>query len=242
MHPSPPPNLAACAPRGVCTPLPLCRSPPLVVPGGGGGGAGGLSGPMVNPKFFVAAYCVVVWVTVLWGTVTCIPCTHGRTFCSLSLKWNLTTQRSTVMHIAASLLTVMARPSCTTVRLFGASPCCNSCACKCACTVVVRSPRGGGGGPSLGNCPPGGGGGPSSLGWGTTMGGGGGYVERLLTCVRPRPTVAGGEDQRRNQQGIAKQRWPAVRTLAPVGQRIYIFWPTIGWCLGPVGGNVWPTA
>ena len=27
------------------------------------------------------------------------------------------------MHIAASLMTVMARPSCTTVRLFGASHC-----------------------------------------------------------------------------------------------------------------------
>ena len=47
------------------------------------------------------------------------------------------------MHIAASFMTVMARPSCTTVHLFGASPCCNFCACKCACTVVVRSPRGG---------------------------------------------------------------------------------------------------
>ena len=45
----------------------------------------------------------------------------------------------------ASLMTVMARPSCTTVRLFGASPCCNFCAYKCACTVVVRFPRGGGG-------------------------------------------------------------------------------------------------
>ena len=77
------------------------------------------------------------------------------------------------MHIAASLMTVMARPSCTTVRLFGASPCCNFCACKRACTVVVRSPSGGGGGASLGNRPPGGGGGPPSLGWGTTRGGGG---------------------------------------------------------------------
>ena len=47
---------------------------------------------LVNTKFFVAAHCVVVWVTVLWGTATCIPCTHGRTFCSLSLKWNLTAQ------------------------------------------------------------------------------------------------------------------------------------------------------
>ena len=51
--------------------------------------------------------------------------------------------------------------------------CCNFCACKCACTVVVRSPRGGGGGLSLGDRPPRGGGGPSSLGWGTTRGGGG---------------------------------------------------------------------
>ena len=43
-------------------------------------------------EFFVAAHCVVVWVTVLWGTATCIPCTHGGTFCLLSLKWNLTAQ------------------------------------------------------------------------------------------------------------------------------------------------------
>ena len=40
-----------------------------------------------------------------------------------------------------------------------------------ACTVVVRSPRGGGGGPSLGHHPQGGGRGPSSLGWGRTRGG-----------------------------------------------------------------------
>ena len=61
-----------------------CRSP------GGGGGTGDRH--LVNPKFFVVAHCVVVWVTVLWGTATCIPCTHGRKFCSLSLKWNLTAQ------------------------------------------------------------------------------------------------------------------------------------------------------
>ena len=57
--------------------------------------------------------------------------------------------------------------------------CCNFCACKCACTVVVRSPRGGGGGPSLGDRPPGVGGGPSSLGWGRTGGG----VRNFLSLV-----------------------------------------------------------
>ena len=67
-------------------PPPPCCSPPLVVPRRGG------DRHLVNPKFFFAAHCVVVWVTVLWGTATCIPCTHGRTFCSLSLKWNSTTQ------------------------------------------------------------------------------------------------------------------------------------------------------
>ena len=134
---------------------------PLSFPGGGGAG----DRHLVNPKFFVAAYCVVVWVAVLWGTTTCIPCTHGRTFCSLSLKWNTTMfppgtsvmfirrtgepvlaqvvgHSEQVMHIAASLMTVMARLSCTTVRLFGASHC-NFCACKCACTVGVWSPKGG---------------------------------------------------------------------------------------------------
>ena len=69
------------------TPPTPCRSPPLVVPQGGVGDR-----HLVNPKFFVAAHCVVVWVTVLWGTATCIPCTHGGTFCLLSLKWNLTAQ------------------------------------------------------------------------------------------------------------------------------------------------------
>ena len=60
-------------------PLP-CPSPPTVLPRGGGG------------RHLVNAHCVVVWVTVFRGTATCIPCTHGRTFCSLSLKWNLTAQ------------------------------------------------------------------------------------------------------------------------------------------------------
>ena len=69
-------------------PPPLVVPPPLSFPGGGGGGGPSLG----QPKFFVAAHCVVVWVTVLWGTTTCIPCTHGRTFCSLSLKWNLMAQ------------------------------------------------------------------------------------------------------------------------------------------------------
>ena len=64
-----------------------CPSPPLVLPQGGVGDR-----HLVNPKFFVAAHCVVVWVIVLWGSATCIPCTHGRIFGSLSLKWNLTAQ------------------------------------------------------------------------------------------------------------------------------------------------------
>ena len=68
-------------------PPPPCPSPPLVLPQAGVGDC-----HLVNPKFFVAAHCVVVWVIVLWGSATCIPCTHGRTFGSLSLKWNLTAQ------------------------------------------------------------------------------------------------------------------------------------------------------
>ena len=58
--------------------------------------------------------------------------------------------------------TVMARPSCTTVCLFGASQ---------MCVYGGGAVPQGAGGPSLGNRPPGGGGGPSSLGWGTTRGG-----------------------------------------------------------------------
>ena len=47
------------------------------------------------------------------------------------------------MHIAASLMTMMARPSCTTVRPFGASHC-HVLPLRPACTVVMRSPREGG--------------------------------------------------------------------------------------------------
>ena len=58
-----------------------CRSP--------GGGGGGVTWSTQNISLRLL---VLLWVAVLWGTTTCIPCTHGRTFCSLSLKWNLTTQ------------------------------------------------------------------------------------------------------------------------------------------------------
>ena len=68
-------------------PPPLVVPHPLSFPNGGVGDR-----HLVNPKFFVAVHCVVVWVTVLWGTTTCIPCTHGGTFCLLSLKWFLIAQ------------------------------------------------------------------------------------------------------------------------------------------------------
>ena len=68
-------------------PHPLSFPTPCRSPGGGLGVR-----HLVNPKTFVVAHCVVVWVTVLWGTATCIPCTHGGTFCLPSLKWNLTAQ------------------------------------------------------------------------------------------------------------------------------------------------------
>ena len=63
----------------------------------------------------------------------------------------------------------MARPSCTTVRLFGASPCCNFCACKCVCTVV---PQGGVGDRHLATVPQGVVG--DRLPWGGERQGGGG--------------------------------------------------------------------
>ena len=69
-----------------CPPF-LLPPPPLVVPhplSFPGGGLGDRH--LVNPRFFVTAHCVVVWVTVLWGTATCILCTHGRTLCSLLLN------------------------------------------------------------------------------------------------------------------------------------------------------------
>ena len=69
----------------IVPPPPLVVPHPLSFPGGGAGGPS-----LGQPKFFVVAHCVVVWVTVLWAT--CIPCTHGRTFCSLLRKWNLVAQ------------------------------------------------------------------------------------------------------------------------------------------------------
>ena len=48
-------------------------SPPLVVPHPLSFPRGGVGDRhLVNPEIFVAAHCVVVWVTVLWGTATCI--------------------------------------------------------------------------------------------------------------------------------------------------------------------------
>ena len=77
------------------------------------------------------------------------------------------------MHITASLMTMMARPSCTTVRVFGASHC-HVLPLRPACTVVVRSPKGGVGDRHLvtvpqgvvGDRPP----------WGGEQQGGGGYL------------------------------------------------------------------
>ena len=79
------------------------------------------------------------------------------------------------MHIAASLMTVMARPSCTAVRLFGASHC-HVLPLRPACTVVVRSPRGGVGDRHFVTVPQG--------WWGTVFPGvgndkGGGYINTL---------------------------------------------------------------
>ena len=76
------------------------------------------------------------------------------------------------MHIAASLMTVMARPSCTT-HVWRLSVLQFLCLQMCVYGGGAVPQGGGGGGPSLGDRPPGGGGGPFSLGWGTTRGGGG---------------------------------------------------------------------
>ena len=78
--------LLLIATRILYPPPPLSFPTPCRSPGGVG------DRHLVNPKFFVAAHFVVVWVTVLWDTATCILCTHAGTFCLLSLKWNLTAQ------------------------------------------------------------------------------------------------------------------------------------------------------
>ena len=71
---------------GTYPPPPLSFPTPCRSPGGGGGPS------LRQPKIFRCGSLCCCWVTVLWGTTTCIPCTHGRTFCSLSLKWNLIAQ------------------------------------------------------------------------------------------------------------------------------------------------------
>ena len=97
----PPPPLSLWGPFLLRVPLvnrthetpKLLYPPPLVVPHSLSFPRGGVGDRhLANPKIFVAAHCVVVWVTVLWDTATCIPCTHGGTFCLFSLKWNLTAQ------------------------------------------------------------------------------------------------------------------------------------------------------
>ena len=70
------------------------------------------------------------------------------------------------MHIAASLMSTMARSYAEFFRFMLQFLCLQ--VCMYGGSVV---PRGGGGGLSLGNRPPWGGGGPSSLGWGRTGGG-----------------------------------------------------------------------
>ena len=70
------------------------------------------------------------------------------------------------MHIAASLMTTMARPSCTTMRLFGASHC---HVLPLRPTLPNRCGPPGAGDRHLATVPQGGGG--ASLGWGTTWGG-----------------------------------------------------------------------
>ena len=61
--------------QSLCTPPPPCRSPPLVVPPGAGAG----DRHLVNPKFFVAAHCVVVWVTVLSACACQASYQEGKT-------------------------------------------------------------------------------------------------------------------------------------------------------------------
>ena len=125
-------------------PPPPCRSPPLVVPRRGGGRLS-----LGQPKSFRCASlcccggdCVVghchlyplhSWQDILLtfakteldSTTMFTPGTSVMFIRSTGEPvWRRSLDiRSTVMRIAASLMTVMARPSCTTVRPFGTSHC-----------------------------------------------------------------------------------------------------------------------
>ena len=130
--------------------------------------------------------------------------------------------------------------------------CCTFCACKCACTVVVRSP-GGGGGPSLRDSPSGGGGGPSSLG-GEGQGGGGllqwkrsqntgcqvtmrsalninvpmQRVMKLRNLPPLQPPATGGHGLRDNMQGAPAlahtQKWDSLLDVGALVDRLWEFW------------------
>ena len=161
------------------TPPPPCRSPPLVVPWGGGGPSLG------QPKIFrCGSLCCCVGDCVV-GHCHLYPLYSWQdillTFAKMELDsttmsppgTNVMFIRSTgepvlaqlfghSEHIAASLLTMMARPSCTTVRLFGTSQMC--------VYGGGAVPQGGGWGTVTWQPSPRGW--SSSLGWGTTRWGG----------------------------------------------------------------------
>ena len=193
-------------------PPPPCRAPPLVVPQGGGASLG-------QPKIFrcgslcccvgdcVVGHChlyplyslqdiLLTFAEMELDRTTMFPPGTNVTFIRSTgeLFWRRSLDiRSTVMHIAASLLTVMARPTCTTVHLFGASQ-------MCVYGGGAVPQGGGGGGASLGNRPPGGGGGPSSLGWGTTRGGGTGRLQNTIGIIFGSSVGQGTSGQRTSDQ------------------------------------------
>ena len=198
-------------------PPPPCRSPPLVVPRGGVGDR-----HLVNPKFFVAAHCVVV------GCHYHLHPLHSwqdilLTFAEMELdSTTMFPPGTSVMFIRSTGEPVLAqvvghsehgdayrritydrdgktvlhdRASVRRLSLPRApSP--------PRPALGVWSPMGGGG-PSLGDHPPGGGGGPSSLGWGTTRGGEG-IPSRL------------GRQLRRSMATVQTQQ-PHVCALLPSG-------------------------
>ena len=177
------------------TPPPPCPSPPLVLPQGGWGTV------TCSTQKFSLQLTVLLWQNhhprVLpnafqWKVVS--MCKSSRSSGAGPRKFTLSWSRSRSPNIGNPL-------SISCAEFFRL--CCNFCACKCACTVVVRFPRGGWATVAWQPSPRGWWG-TCSLGWGRTRGGG---VPVVNSNSRPKSV----QDYKRRRPSLIVQLAPLAR-------------------------------